>query len=155
MAKKQLTPEQIYNRNQKRAKILKIISPICFWGFLALSIVCLILAIRHSFGNVAEILELLDNKKYTGEQLEKNYSYLIKKYGELNIGNGGAGFQITFVNIGHALFSGIMITSSVLAVIFFVSAFLLGRWLLPKISAQILEGNQDMVNRTILKNNEK
>lgn len=152
MEKKQLTPEEIYKRNQKKSKVLRILAPICFWGFLALAVLCLIFAIRHSFGNVAEICNLLDSKKFTGEELQANYNYLVGKYGEWVIGNGGTGFQITFVNIGHALFSGLMITNCIFFVVFLVSAYVLGKWLLPKLSAQILLDNQDMVNLTILKN---
>ncbi len=155
MEKKQLTPEEIYKRNQKKSKVLRILAPICFWGFLALAIICLILAIKNSFGNVAEIINMLDTKKYTGEELQANYQFLVEKYGEWVIGNGGAGFQITFVNIGHALFSGIMITNCIFFVVFLVSAYLLGKWLLPKLSAQILLDNQDMVNLTILKDHSK
>lgn len=151
MEKKQLTPEEIYKRNQKKAKVLRTLAPICFWGFLALSITCLILAIKNSFGNVAEIINMLDTKKYTGEELRANYQFLVEKYGEWVIGNGGAGFQITFVNIGHALFSGLMVINCIFFVVFLVSAYLLGKWLLPKLSAQILLDNQDMVNLTILK----
>ena len=150
--KKQLTAEEIYKKNQKKSKVLRILAPICFWGFLALSIICLIFAIKNSFGNVAEIINMLDTKKYTGEELQANYQFLVERYGEWVIGNGGAGFQITFVNIGHALFSGLMITNCILSVVFLVSAYVLGKWLLPKISAQILIDNQDMVNLVVLKN---
>ena len=72
MAKKELTAEEIYKRNQKRAKIFKIISPISFWLFLALAVLCLIFAVESSFGNVAEIRSLLNSDKYNGEQLESN-----------------------------------------------------------------------------------
>lgn len=151
MEKKQLTPDEIYKRNQKKSKVLRILAPICFWGFLALAIICLILAVKNSFGNVAEIINMLDTKKYTGEELQANYQFLVEKYGEWVIGNGGAGFQITFVNIGHALFSGLMITNCIFFVVFLVSAYLLGKWLLPKLSAQILLDNQDMVNLVVLR----
>ena len=155
MEKKQLTPEEIYKRNQKKSKVLRILAPICFWGFLALAVLCLIFAVKNSFGNIAEICDMLDNSKWTGEQLEQNYAYLIDKYGEWVIGNGGNGFTITFVNIGKALFSGLMITNCIFFVVFLVSAYLLGKWLLPKLSAQILLDNQDMVNLTILKDHSK
>ena len=151
MEKKQLTQEEIYKRNQKKSKVLRMLAPICFWGLLALATICLIFAIKNSFGNVAEIINMLDTKKYTGEELQANYQFLVEKYGEWVIGNGGAGFQITFVNIGHALFSGLMITNCIFFVVFIVSAYLLGKWLLPKLSAQILIDNQDMVNLIILK----
>ena len=151
MGGKQLAPEEIYKRNQKKSKVLRILAPICFWGFLALAIICLILAIKNSFGNVAEIINMLDTKKYTGEELQANYQFLVEKYGEWVIGNGGSGFQITFVNIGHALFSGLAITNCIFFVVFLVSAYLLGKWLLPKLSSQILLDNQDMVNLVVLK----
>lgn len=149
--KKQLTPEQIYKRNQLKAKIFDRIAPICFWVFLALSIMCLYFAVKNSFGNVGEILALLDSDKYTGIQLEENYTYLTEKYGEWVIGTGGAGFTITFVNIGNAVFSGVMVANCILAVFFFVAAFVAGKWLLPKLAKQITQDNQDMVNMTILK----
>lgn len=153
--KKQLTAEEIYKRNQKKSKILRILAPVCFWGFLALSVICLIFAVKNSFGNIAEIMELLDNNRYTGEQLEANYNYLTGKYGEWIIGNGGNGFTITFINIGKALFSGLMITNCILSVLFLASAYILGKWVLPKLSQQILTDNQDMVNLTILKQTNK
>jgi flagellar biogenesis protein FliO len=65
------------------------------------------------------------------------------------------GFQITFVNIGHALFSGLMVANVFLSVVFLISAYLLGKWLLPKLAEQITQDNQDMVNLTILKDHDK
>lgn len=152
---KKLTAEETYKRNQKKAKLFSVLAPICFWGFLALSVLMLILAVRHSFGNMGEIIDLLDSNKFTGEELKTNYAYLIDKYGEWIIGNGGSGFTITFINIGNAIFSGLMIASCVLSVVFLVSAFVLGKWLLPMLSRQILNDNQDMVNLTILKEKDK
>lgn len=150
--KKELSPEELYKKNQKKAKVLKLIAPFCFYGFLVLSVIFLVVAIRNSFGNVAEIIALLDNKNYTGEQLQNNYAYLVEKYGEWTIGNGGNGFTITFVNLGNALFSGVMLLSLIFSFVFFVCAFVLGKWLFPKIANQINEENQNMVNMTILKN---
>lgn len=155
MEKKQLTAEQIYRKNQKKSKVLRILAPIVFWGCLALAFICLIFAIRNSFGNVAEICDLLDNSRFTGDELQANYTYLTEKYGEWVIGNGGNGFTITFVNVGKALFSGLMITNVILSGVLFISAYVLGKWLLPKISAQILIDNQDMVNLQVLRSNEK
>lgn len=151
MAKRELTAEEVYKRNQKKAKVFKILAPICFWVFLALSVLCLIFAVQNSFGNVSEIQSLLDSDKYNGEQLENNYNYLVGKYGEWVIGKSGGGFSITFIDIGNALFSGVMIANAILSVIFFVLAYLLGKWIFPKLSAQTLIDNQDMVNLTILK----
>ena len=87
--------------------------------------------------------------------MQANYTYLVEKYGEWVIGNGGNGFTITFVNVGKALFSGLMITNVILSGVLFISAYVLGKWLLPKISAQILIDNQDMVNLQVLRSNEK
>lgn len=151
MSKRELTAEEVYKQNQKKAKVFKILAPVCFWVFLALSVLCLIFAVQNSFGNVSEIQSLLDSDKYNGEQLENNYNYLVDKYGEWVIGKSGGGFSITFIDIGNALFSGVMIANAILSVIFFVLAYLLGKWIFPKLSAQTLIDNQDMVNLTILK----
>jgi len=154
MAKKELTAEEVYKKNQKKAKFLKIISPVCFWGFLAISILCLVLAIRYSIGNMVEIMNLLDDKIYTGEELQANYDFLVTKYGEWGIGNGGAGFTLRFINIGRALFSHAFIFFLVMSIFFVLSAFILGKWTLPKIAKHIETENQDMVNITILKNSD-
>ena len=154
MAKKQLTAEETYKANQKKAKVLKLIAPICFWGFLVLGVLCLCLSIAISVGNFNEITTLLNDKLYTGEQLQENYSYLIEKYGEWVIGNGGAGFTIQFVNVGRALFSPVMIFDFSMSIFFFLAAFILGKWILPKIAKQIDASNQDMVNLTVLRNSE-
>lgn len=148
---KKLSQEQIYKRNQKRSKALRISAPLCFWVFLALSIVCVYFALRNSFGNVLEIIQLLDKEKYTGIELQTNYNMLIERYGEWVVGTGSTGFTISFINIGNALINGIMIANTVLAIVFYVSAYVLGKWLLPSISKQILIDNQDMVNLKILK----
>ena len=145
---------EVYKKNKQKVKICKIMAPIVFWGFLALSVVFLILALKNSFGNIGEIINLLDNKKFTGEELSANYSYLIEKYGEWNIGNGGSGFEITFVNIGSALFSGVAMFSIFCALFFFVGAFIIGKWLLPAFAKHIEQSNQDMVNMKILEKEE-
>jgi len=155
MTKKQQTAEQVYKSNQAKAKFLKFAAPICFWGFLALGIVCFALAIKYSIGNMVEILNLLDDKVYTGEQLQANYNYLVAKYGQWGIGNGGAGFTLRFINIGNALFSHAFVLNLVMACFFVLAAFILGKWILPKIAKQIEQGNQDLVNITVLRNSEK
>lgn len=155
MKKKQLTSEQIYKRNQKWAKGLKIAAPIVFWGCLGLSIFFILTAIKNSFGNVVEIIKLLDSKKFTGEQLQANYAYLLDKYGNWVIGSGSKGFMIEFINIGHAIFSGIMISCTIAAGVLFLSSLIFGKWILPAVSRQIIQDNQDMVNLTILKDKDK
>ena len=150
-----MTHEDMYKRNQRNAKLFKRIAPIVFWGCIALGFVALIFAIRNSFGNIAEICDLLDSKQYNSEQIQQNYAYLIEKYGEWTIGDGSHGFSIVFINIGHALFSGIMITSTVISVVLFIGAFVVGKWLLPKLADHINQNNTDMVNLSILKEQDK
>lgn len=154
MAREQLTNEQIYNKNKKRAKLIKKLSPICFWVLLGIAILCFVLALRYSIGNLMEIMNLLDNKAYNGQQLGINYLYLIDKYGEFNIGNGGMGFQVKFVNIGNAFFSKLFVFYFIIFVIMLCGAFILGRWALPRIANQIDERNQDLVNLTVLRSQE-
>ena len=154
MAKQQLTNEQIYNKNKKKAKLLKRLSPICFWVLLGIAIFCFVLAIRYSVGNIVEIITLLDKKAYNGEQLEVNYLYLIEKYGEYIIGNGGMGFQVKFVNLGNALFSKLFIFYLLSGLIMLGGAFAIGKWTLPRIAKQIDEKNQDLVNLTVLRSQE-
>lgn len=155
MAKKEKTAEEIYKSNQKKAKIMRVLAPIVFWGFLAIAIVCFILAIHNSLGNINEITQLLNSKKYTGEELQANYDFLIAKYGEWTIGNGGAGFQVKFVNIARAAFSGLMIANFTLCALFIVLAVLLGKWVLPKTASILEQNNTDMVNLTILREKDK
>lgn len=154
MVKKEKTAEQVYKSNQKRAKIFRIISPICFWGFLAIGFVCFVFAIKYSLGNMTEMLALLNDKVYTGEELQANYDYLVNKYGSWRFGNGGAGFTMDFINVGNVVFSHAFIFFITMCFFFVVSAFILGKWVFPKLAKQIEANNQDMVNMTILKNNE-
>ena len=152
---KNLSPEEIYKRNVKKAKVFKALSPIAFWGFLFLAALCLVLAFKHSFGNMAEIIGLLDDKVYNGEQLEANYNYLLNKYGEWTIGSGGYGFTIRFINISKALFGGLMVANLVMSVCFLVLAILVGKWVLPKLAKQVEDENTDMVNITVLRGADK
>ena len=144
----------IYKKNKKRARVLKILAPIVFWSFLLISFICLNFAVKNSFGNLIEMIDLLDKKTYTGEELQANYQMLINQYGEWIIGNGSNGFTISFINIKSVMFSGFMLTNAILSVIFFISAYLLGKWLLPLFANQITQNNQDIVNETILQDKE-
>lgn len=155
MAKQERTAEEIYKSNQKKAKLLKKLAPFVFWGFIAIAIVCFVLAIHNSLGNINEIIQQLNSKKYTGEELQAHYNALIQKYGEWVIGNGGAGFTIKFVNIGRAAFSGLMIANFIFSGISILMAYLLGKWILPKTAMYLEQQNTDMVNLTILKKDNK
>lgn len=147
--------EQLYKKNQKRARAFKVLAPIVRWGMLVLGVMFLILAIKNSIGNVLEIKSLLNSKTLTGEELKANYDMLIEKYGEWHIGNGGAGFSIEFIDITNAIFSGVAITCFSLSIICFASSYVFGKWLLPILAKQIDENNQNAVNLTVIKMAEK
>ena len=148
---KVLSKEEIYKRNQKAVKVYKWLAPVTFWGLLAISIILFILAIRNSIGNIAEIIDMLQTDTHTGEELSANYNFLVAKYGEWVIGTGSNGFQMVFINIKKAVFSGIAISCIISCVISLIGAFVLGKWLFPALSDKTLQENQDMVNLTILK----
>ena len=155
MKKKDLSKVDIYKKRQRKAKFLKVLAPIVYWTCITLCVVCLVLAIRNSFGNVAEITSLLNSKKYTGAELQANYQMLIEKYGEWVIGNGSNGFTITFINIGKAVFSGLMISCLIGAVVSGISSVLFGKWLLPTLTRKFTQDNQDMTNLVILSEADK
>lgn len=141
---------EIYKKNQRKAKVLGILTPFIFWGLIVLAIIFFALALSNSVGNMDEITTLLNSKKYTGEDLRANYAYLIDKYGEWVIGSGSTGFTLTFINVKAAIFGGFAIFSGVSAVVCFIGAFVLGKWLFPLLTKKITQDNQDMVNLTIL-----
>ena len=155
MAKKELTNEEIYKKNQKRAKIMRRMAPFVFWGFIVVAIVCFVLAIHNSLGNINEIIQQLNSKKYTGEELQAHYNALVEKYGEWVIGNGGAGFTVKFINIARAAFSGLMIANFIFCGVSIILAYLLGKWILPKTANLLEQSNTDMVNLTILRKEDK
>lgn len=151
---KQLAPEQLYKRNQLRQKIYKNISAPIYWVLLALSILFFILMLKNSFGNISEIISMLDKKTLTGEELQENYAYLIEKYGEWTIVGKNAGvFSIQFIDIRRAFFSGVMITYLILSIVCLFLAVTLGKILFPKLSVYYSNNNQDMVNIATLQTN--
>lgn len=150
-----MSKDEIYRKNQKKAKILAMTAPFVFWGLIALAIFFFILALDNSVGNMREITSLLNSKKYTGEELRANYLYLTDKYGEWVIGSGSTGFTMTFINVKAAVFGGFAIAMGIMAVVCFISAFVLGKWLFPMLAQRITQNNQDMVNLTVLQNYEK
>ena len=111
---------------------------------------------RNSVGNIAEILDMLDKDTHTAEQLVANYQTLIAKWGEWEIvGGGSAGLAIRYVNIGNALFSGLMIVYSVLTISSFVLAILLGKIMFPMLSKHFLNTNEEMVDMATLQSASK
>lgn len=144
----------MYKRNQLRAKVFKRLAPVIFWVFMSLFMLFTILAISNSWGNITEIIHLLDKDVHTGEELSANYQYLIEKYGEwIIIGKNAGNFSIQFVDIRKAFFSGLMITYISLAVACFAVAIIAGKFILPKLAQYYSDNNQDMVNMATLQTN--
>lgn len=150
-----MSNKELYIKNQRTIKTLTAITPFIFWGLIALGVILLIVAVRHSFGNLDEVTSLLNSKFYTGEELRANYLYLTNKYGEWVIGSGSTGFTLTFINIKAVFMSGIVIVSAIFSFISFISAFICGKWLFPFLIKKITQKNQDMVNLTILEKEDK
>ena len=111
--------EQYKKKNQKKKRVRRLV-PVIRWGLFGLGVIFLIITIKNSIGNIVEIVELLNDKVYTGSQLKDNYAYLISKYGEMIIGDGGSGFQVVFVNLKNAFFSGIMKLCSFASILCFM-----------------------------------
>ena len=107
---------------------------------------------ENSIGNVTEILELLDEDNYTGTELRENYEYLVNKWGEWTIGGlSSAGITIRYVDVGNALFSGLMITFSTLTIISLCLAILLGKIMFPLLTKHFKDSNDTMVDLATLK----
>ena len=144
---KNLTPEQMYKKNQYKAKLFKRLAPIVFWTFLGLSILFFILMIQNSVGNITEIISLLDKDNLTGEQIQNNYQYLVDKWGEWTIvGEHGGVFSIQFVDIQNAFFSGLMATFLTLGIVCLFISILCGKIILPKMAQYYTDNNQSMVD---------
>ena len=99
-----------------------------------------------------EILRLLDKDIYTGEQIEENYASLVQKWGEWEIvGAGTSGLVIRYVDVRNALFSGLMITYTVLTIICIALSIVLGKVLFPQLSKLFSDNNSEMVDIATLK----
>jgi energy-coupling factor transporter transmembrane protein EcfT len=154
--KKQLTPEQIYKKNQKKSKIFKRLAPIIFWIFIGLAILFFVFTIKNSVGNITEIIHLLDKDVYNREQIAEHYAMLVEKYGEWTvIGAEGSAMTMQFVNIKNALFRGLMITFLSFTIVCFIAAMILGKILFPKLALYYSENNQDMVISQLCKQMQK
>ena len=153
---KEVTAEQIYRSNRKKAKWLKILTPTIFWLLMATTLLFFCLTIRHSVGNVIEITDLLDKEKYTGTELQENYSMLKDKWGEWTVfGDDGAGISIKYINVAKALFSGLMKTYTTLTCLFFVAAISLGKIILPMLLNMYTDGNSQLIDIATLKTMEQ
>jgi hypothetical protein len=110
----------------------------------------LCLAARNSVGNIIEILSLLDKDTHSGIEVTQNYAYLVNKWGEWQIVDGGAGISIKYIDIGNAMFSGLMITFSTLTLITLVAAIVLGKIMFPLLAKHYKNCNEEMVDMATL-----
>jgi len=144
----------MYKKNQLKAKVFKQLSPVVFWLFLSLSILFLCLMLKHSVGNITDIIDKLDTDSYSGEQVEVNYRELIDKWGEWTIiGKDGGSLSIKFVDLKNAFFSGLMGTFVVLSLTCLSVAIIIGKFVFPKLTKYYSDNNQDMVNIATLQTN--
>lgn len=107
---------------------------------------------QNSIGNITEILHLLDDSIYTGEEITEHYKMLIEKWGEWEIiGADNAGLVVRYVDIRNAMFSGLMILYAFLAGLSFVLAIVLGKLVFPSLSKYYTANNSEMVDMATLK----
>ena len=112
--------------------------------------------IQNSVGNITEILHLLDKDIYNEQQIAENYKQLVEKWGEWEIvGANSAGLVIRYVDIRNALFSGLMITYTILCVVSLVLAIVIGKILFPQLSKSFVSNNDELVDMTTLQNAQK
>ena len=105
--------------------------------------------VKNSVGNVTEILNLLDRDNYGNVQLAENYKYLVSKWGEHEIMVGS--ISIRYVDIGNALFSGLMIMFSTLTIGSFCIAVMFGKIIFPLLAKHFKNSNEEMVDLATLK----
>lgn len=103
--------------------------------------------IMNSIGNVTEILNLLDKDVYNDVQLAENYNYLVEKWGEWEIIGG---LSVRYVDVGRALFSGLMITYTCLTAAMLCLAIILGKLVFPLLAKTYKTANDEMVDMATL-----
>ena len=122
---------------------------------MGLCVLFLILTVKNSWGNVSEVISMLDEDKYTGLEIEENYKELVEKWGEWTVvGDSGGVMKVEFIDIRNALFSGLMITYLSLTLTCFSIAIIFGKIVFPKLAQLYSENNQDMVNIATLQTHE-
>ncbi len=120
--------------------------------FLSLTMIFSIMTIENSISNLNEIDDLLDGDVYTDTQLEENYLQLIEKYGEWTI-NGKTGSLVTFktIDFRNVVFAGLSITYSIVALISFLLAIILGKILFPLLAKMYKNANEELVDISSLR----
>lgn len=108
--------------------------------------------IKNSVGNITEILSQLDKSIYSETQIQENYKALIERWGEWEIiGENSAGLVVRYVDIGNALFSGLMIIFSTLTVISLCLGIVFGKIVFPALKRHYENSNTEMVDLATLK----
>ena len=103
--------------------------------------------LKNSVGNVTEILDLLDDDKWSGQEIEQNYAALVEKWGEWEIiGKDGAGIVVRYVDVRNAMFSGLAITFGALALISLVIAIVFGKIVFPLLKKHYDNTNEELVD---------
>lgn len=94
----------------------------------------------------------MDKEKYTGLQIQENYQYLIDKWGEWQIGGDGINsIVIRYVDVGNALFSGLMIVYCILSGVSLLLSIVLGKIVFPVLGKHYADCNEEMVDLATLK----
>lgn len=137
-----LTSEQIYKRNKKRSKVFKVLAVISWYFFLVLTLFFLFLMIRNSVGNITDILSKLDKNVYNKEELIANYNELAQIWGEWEL----IGVSVRYIDVGNALFSGLMVTFSTLSLVSILLAIILGKIVFPLLKRYYENANEEMVD---------
>lgn len=107
---------------------------------------------ENSVGNITEILQLLDKEVYSGEEIKANYDLLVEKWGEWEVvGEENSNFTIRYINIGNALFSGLMMTYLSFTIASFCAAIILGKIVFPLLVKMYKNNNDEMVDLATLK----
>lgn len=98
----------------------------------------------------------MDKDVYTDEEIAEHYKYLVEKWGEWEIvGADSAGLVIRYVDIRNALFSGLMITYTILTAVSLLLAIVFGKIVFPQLAKLYSNNNDEMVDVATLKSAQK
>lgn len=108
--------------------------------------------IQNSVGNISEIIRLLDSDLYNEAEITEHYQMLVQKWGEWEIiGAEQAGLVVRYVDIRNALFSGLMVTYTILTILCLCLAIVLGKIVFPTLVKYYTNNNDEMVDMATLK----
>ena len=82
------------------------------------------------------------------------YNIMKEKYNVFVCGNIGIPI-FKFIDVKQVAFSGFVLFTFLMSIFLTISAFILGKWILPKIANLIEQENQNMVNRMVLRESDK